>query len=471
MSFSSDRIMPERHRSILWNLLFCLLALIAGGGAFAGLASLKQQPEVREIPEKVLNVEVFRVEPADLQEIVIGFGTAVAEHEVEYAAQIAGEVTSVSPRLEVGEPVRGPSFEAQSTTVQQSRPVEGDLLLTIDPQVYHERLSQADAAIAEVESELKTLDQEEVNAERVLEKAQRDFQTSAAEHERLLKLFRAGTVTENEVSLSELELRRYERALIETRNAHDLFPLKRDQLRKRLLRLETDRKLAQIDVARTEVRPPFSGTISQVMVEKGQYVQPGTLLFRLTQTDRVEIAVPLHPLDFARVAKLVLQGRQPRVLLAENEISPDRWEGRVVRIAPEADPGTRTIDVFIEVDNTGISTPLLPGMFVQVRIEGPVIPAATVIPREAVLEVGSASNVFVVKEQRAESVAVQISRRLEGMAFVTSGLAPGDQVILTNLDVLRAGSRIDVQSERRIAEEILDEQTLRIHASPDDSGP
>jgi RND family efflux transporter MFP subunit len=458
--------MTERHRSLLWNSLFCLLALALGGAAFAGLASLKEKPEKRDIPEKTFNVEVFRVETADLREIVVGFGTAVAEHEVQYAAQVAGEVMSVSPRLEVGEAVSGPVFEQQSKTLPQSRQLPGDLLLTIDPQVFHERLSQTDAAYEEAQAELRTLAQEEANSKRVLDKAQRDFDTSNAEHERLIKLFKDGSATQNQLSLSELELRRYERVLVESQNAQELFPLKRDQLQKRLLRLESDRKLARIDVGRTEVRPPFSGLLSEVMVEKGQYVQPGTPLFRVTQIDHVEIAVPLHPLDFAKIAELVLAGEQPRAALSENEISGDRWEGRVVRIAPEADAGTRTIDVFVEVDNSGNPTPLLPGMFVQARIDGPLLENVTVIPREAVLSSGENSTVFAAREGQATPLAIEVSRRLEGMAFVAAGLEPGQQVILTNLDVLRDGSKVEVQTERSVEEELADEQTLRLKPRP-----
>ncbi len=461
--------MTERHRSLLWNLLFCLLALVLGGAAFAGLASLKEKPGKREIPEKTFNVEVFRVEAADLREIIVGFGTAVAEHEVQYSAQVAGEVISVSPRLEVGEAVSGPVFEQQSETLPQSRQLPGDLLLTIDPQVYHERLSQSDAAFEESQAEFRTLAQEEANAKRVLDKAQRDFETSNAEHERLEKLFKDGSVTQNQLSLSELEMRRYERVLVESQNAQELFPLRREQLQKRLLRLESDRKLARIDVDRTEVRPPFSGLLSDVMVEKGQYVQPGTLLFRVTQIDRVEIAVPLHPLDFAKIAELVLAGEQPHVALAENEVSGDRWEGRVVRIAPEADAGTRTIEVFVEVDNSGNPTPLLPGMFVQARIEGPLLENVTVVPREAILSSSDAAKVFVAKEGLASPVEIEVSRRLEGMAFVTSGLEPGQQIILTNLDVLRDGSKVEVQTTRSLSEELSDEQTLRL--KPSDASP
>jgi hypothetical protein len=54
------------------------------------------------------------------------------------------------------------------------------------------------------------------------------------------------------------------------------------------------------------------------------------------------------------------------------------------------------------------------------------------------------------------------------MAFV-AGLQPGEQIILTNLDVLRDGSKVEVQAERSVEEELADEQTLRL--KPPEASP
>jgi RND family efflux transporter MFP subunit len=226
-------------------------------------------------------------------------------------------------------------------------------------------------------------------------------------------------------------------------------------------RLQTEKKLASIDVRRTEVRAPFSGVLTEVHVEKGQYVQPGTPLYRVTQIDAVEIAVPLHPLDFAKLAELVLAGEQPEVELAENEVASSRWTGRVVRISPEADTSTRTIDVFVEVANKDVAVPLLPGSFVQARIEGPILNDVMVIPRAAII--GNASGttrVFVERDGKAVEVPVEVSRRLEAQAFISSGLTPGDRVVMTNLDAVSNGSHIAVQSTTTPAESLSDGQTL-----------
>ncbi|MGZ0172236.1 MAG: efflux RND transporter periplasmic adaptor subunit [Planctomycetales bacterium] len=454
--------MSEKTTSLSLNLIYCLLALLLGGGGFAGLASLREEPAKRDVETKIFNVEVYEVQRVNLQEIVKGFGSVVAEREVVYSAQVAGEVVAVSRRLKVGEAVSGPEFFPNDPVLETgSSQTKGEVLLAIDPEVYHERLTQADHTVEEALAELQTQKQQEQNNTRLLQTATRNFNTAKADHERMERLAKDGTVTQNQLTLSQLEERRYEQAFIEVDNQHSLFPAQRQQIQKRLDRLQTEKKLASIDVRRTEVRAPFSGVLTEVHVEKGQYVQPGTPLYRVTQIDAVEIAVPLHPLDFAKLAELVLAGEQPEVELAENEVASSRWTGRVVRISPEADTSTRTIDVFVEVANKDVAVPLLPGSFVQARIEGPILNDVMVIPRAAII--GNASGttrVFVERDGKAVEVPVEVSRRLEAQAFISSGLTPGDRVVMTNLDAVSNGSHIAVQSTTTPAESLSDGQTL-----------
>lgn len=454
--------MSEKHNSVLINLVYCLLALLIGGGGFAALASLREEPPKRDVEIKVFNVEVFDVQRVNVQEIIKGFGSVVAEREVVYSAQVAGEVVSVSPRLKVGESVQGPMFFPNDPDRETgSSQTQGDVLLAIDPDVYHARLTQADHAVEETMAEIQTLNQQAENNARLVDTSRRNYEVAKADYERMQKLVRQGTVTENQLELSQLEARRYERVLIEAENQQSLFAPQRQQLQRRLDRLQAEKKLALIDVQRTEVRAPFSGVLTEVHVEKGQYVQPGTPLYRVTRINAVEIPVPLHPLDFARVAELVLAGEQPAVALAENEVASKRWSGRVVRISPEADPSTRTIDVFVEVSNEDVEVPLLPGSFVQARIAGPVLNDVIVIPRDAVMgNRDESARVFVARDGKAVEVPVEVSRRLEGQAFISAGLEPGDRVVMTNLDALADGAPIAAQTAITPAESLKNSQTL-----------
>ena len=48
--------MSEKHDSLPINLVLCTLAILVGGGGFAGLASLREEPAKREVETKVFNV-------------------------------------------------------------------------------------------------------------------------------------------------------------------------------------------------------------------------------------------------------------------------------------------------------------------------------------------------------------------------------------------------------------------------------
>ena len=54
-------------------------------------------------------------------------------------------------------------------------------------------------------------------------------------------------------------------------------------------------EIAQLEVSRCLIRAPFAGQITQRIVQEGQLVAPGTLLFKLLQTGKIEITAELSP--------------------------------------------------------------------------------------------------------------------------------------------------------------------------------
>ena len=439
---------PRRSLTIrtILSVVLSLGALLVGLAAFVGLASLKQPPAARDRIVKTYNVEVFSVEPTDLREIVSAFGTARADREVIIAAQVAGTIVETHPQLRVGQLIR-----AQ----RGSERLYGDLLVRIDPRTYAERVTQAERRIAEDEAELERLKQEQANNEVLLKQAEEDVQTYREEYDRIRGLAERGVATPNDVTKARLELQRYEAALLQRKNEQELFPLRIEQLRRRQTTTQSELQVAQLDLNRTEVRPPFDGIASEVMVEQGQYVRPGDPLVRLTQTGVVEIPVSLTLDDYARLGKRVADAREtgdaPVVALAENETAEPRWKGRLVRVAPEANERTRTIWGYVIVENDAQPVPLLPGTFVNARIEGPLLENVTVVPRDAIIE----ERLFVANGNgTAERRKVNVARTLQTLAVVNSGVEPGDQVILTNLDVIYDGAQVEVQAKRGLRDEI-----------------
>lgn len=444
--------MIQRHRSVPLNIVICVAVLFVGGAVFAGLAAMKKDPPTKEPATQVFNVTVFDVKPADLREVVTGFGTVASEEEVTYSAQVGGEIVEISSLLKVGTAVDGSPRSGSEPR---------DPLLRIDPDVYVEMETQAENALEEAKAQKELLAARKANNERLIAQAEQDDKDAKDEYDRAKANFEGKTITESAFTQARLEYNRYHNALLQLQNEATLFPAQEKTLAQQILSLETKVRLAGIDLDHTRITAPFSGVLSEVHVEKGQLVQPGSPLFKVTNLDVVEIAVPLHALDAKKVHDRLKAGEQPLVEIAINETTKAMWTGVVTRIAPRADEDARTIDVFVEVTNKPGGTPLLPGSFVQVRIEGPVLKNVVAIPRDAILgnhpEVG---RIFVAKDGKVTARQVKIARRLEGMAFI-SDLPGGEQILLSNLDVVQDGSQVKVQSKRTLDEEIAQQTTLR----------
>ncbi len=451
---------PPADRRLLKSVLLSALVLAAGAAGSYGLAQLRKPPELKAASNRQYNVETFTVQPVDLREIVNAFGTARPEKEVVLSAQVAGEVSQILPQLKVGLKVKGPRSADASLAIQafsdnRVENTDGDLLVRIDPSSYEERVAAARHRLSADQSDLNRIEQEEANLARVYEKIVADWEDSEREYKKTAKLREQGINTESDLRRAQMELRQHEKAKVQSHNERDLLPLRREQTQRMIESHTTDLKLSTLDLARTFIRPPFDGVLSTVHVERGQYVRVGEPLVTITAVSEVEIPLAVTLDDYAKLLPDVLERRYPTVELAENETSKPRWTGHVVRVSPKADEQTRTATVFIRVENTMQVTPLLPGTFVHARVEGPVLKRVLAVPRDAV----SNGHVFVERDGKVAQQSVLVSRILNGMALITSGLAPNDRVVLTNLDVLFEGAAVTVSLERSLAEELARQRT------------
>ncbi len=193
-------------RRVLVTLVLCILLPVCGIVVFQQLASLKQPPAERELIEKIYNVEVFHVEPANLQEIISGFGTARADREVTLSAEVAGSIESVHPRLKVGRDVHPQRIRLDDSGRSETLPA--DVLLHIDRKTYQQRVEQSQKRIAEATTELQQLEQEKKNLILESEKVKADITEYRREFQRILKLQQDGVLVERDVTIARLEVQR-----------------------------------------------------------------------------------------------------------------------------------------------------------------------------------------------------------------------------------------------------------------------
>jgi RND family efflux transporter MFP subunit len=115
--------------------------------------------------------------------------------------------------------------------------------------------------------------------------------------------------------------------------------------------------------------------------------------------------------------------------------------GKLARIAPAAEPGTRSIGVTIELANP--KEEFRAGQYAMARVVLPDPVQRLAIPMSAVGNTAGQDHVWVIENGTLMRRAVTIGRRdeRERRAEVVSGLSAGTQVLAARFDNLREGAK------------------------------
>lgn len=206
-------------------------------------------------------------------------------------------------------------------------------------------------------------------------------------------------------------------------------------------RLEYDR--SRHTELRTRLVTPIDGVILALARDEqsrpladGQLVATGLVIARIAPVDPLVADIDVVGDDVARIAV----GQLARV--RQHALSDRSFEGRVRRLAPSVDPVTRALRAEVEVGNG--ERRLRPGMFVEVTIIVERREGVTVVPRDAVTERGGARVVFVQRGQRVVQRPVELGLGDDQRIEVSSGVEPGEKVVIRGLETLTDQTRVRV---------------------------
>jgi membrane fusion protein, multidrug efflux system len=194
---------------------------------------------------------------------------------------------------------------------------------------------------------------------------------------------------------------------------------------------------AQID--KTIIKAPFSGELGLREVSPGAYVTPQTLIGTLQQTDKVKIDFTV-PETFASIIK---KGNKIRIQTSEMKESA---EATISAIEPQIDAATRNIKVRALLSSGTIS----PGAFVKVLLdqerEGIMVPSNSIIPDALV------NQVVVAHKNKAVFTNIETGLRNNNLVEITSGINPGDSVIISGMLFVRPNAAIKVKKVKKLSE-------------------
>ncbi|HEX6036997.1 efflux RND transporter periplasmic adaptor subunit [Longimicrobium sp.] len=189
------------------------------------------------------------------------------------------------------------------------------------------------------------------------------------------------------------------------------------------------------EVGDTRVVAPSSGTIERRMVNPGEHVNRNVALFTLVRGDVLELA--------AAVPERAAAGVQPGQTVRFTADGA-QFTGRVARISPSVDPGSRSVTIYVQVPNP--DGRLRAGTFASGRIVSRVLDDAMVVPLAALREGGQGGQpvVYRVADGKIDVANVTVGLRDEtnGLVEITDGLSEGDQVVVGNVGILGKGMSV-----------------------------
>jgi multidrug efflux system membrane fusion protein len=281
---------------------------------------------------------------------------------------------------------------------------EGDLMVEIDPRPYQVQL---DMALGQQARDQATLDNARVDLDR--------YQ----------KLLAQNAIPEQQLSTQKATVAQAEGVV------------KSDQ--------------AQIDSAKLNlvychINAPITGRVGLRLVDPGNIVHA-------TDTNGLVVITQIQPISVIfTVAEDDLQVVL-RKLAAGQHLSAEAWDrantakigaGTLVTVDNQIDPTTGSLRLRADFDNS--ANRLFPNQFVNVRLLVEQKHGVALVPSAVIQRTTSSTYVYVVKPDRSVTVRQITVGVTEGEdTEVTSGIAPGDVLVMTGVDKLQEGTQVTVQ--------------------------
>lgn len=309
--------------------------------------------------------------------------TLTALNEVKLTAQVNGYITGI--------------YFKDGNKVSK-----GQRLYTIDQQVYGANLQQA----------IANLQVQQTN----LVKAQKDA-------DRYHDLEKHDAIAKQQVDYADAAL---------------------DAAKKQVTAAQANVNAVRANVGFAVIRAPFTGTIGISQVKPGTAVVAGQTILNTVSTDNpVAVDINVNQNDIFQFLKLQQQKQNKSDTTFTLYFGSEKYDypGQIYLIDRAVDPQTGTIKARLLFPNP--KGMLKPGMNATVRVATNNTAPSIVIPYKAVTEqLGEYFTYVVGDSNKVQQQKVELGPQLEGNVVITSGLQPGDKIVVEGVQNLHQGSVI-----------------------------
>ncbi|MBE0585273.1 MAG: efflux RND transporter periplasmic adaptor subunit [Desulfofustis sp.] len=192
-------------------------------------------------------------------------------------------------------------------------------------------------------------------------------------------------------------------------------------------------KEARTMLGYTTISAPFSGIITRKMASIGDLATPGKPLLQLENEGQLQV---LADVPESLVLALSIGDELPIHLPAAGL----QITGRIIEIAPTADPRSRTAPIKLAIES---SAQIRSGQFARISLPSGT-GAAFMVPEDAVLPFGQMERIFLTDGQRARLQLVKTGLRHDGAVEILAGVTVGDRVIVSGHRHLQDGQPVTI---------------------------
>lgn len=464
-----------------------------GVGAYFWLTTATESPRTKNKGGRGQPVRVVVVAEVEAVPRVTGYGEVAAARSWQGVAALGGTVIEMHEDVQVGRLIR-----------------EGTVLFEIDPEEVELEKFRTVASAKGVQAQIAELKTREQSAQASLAVEAKVLALAKKELERAELLYRQGNAALTEVEAAQGAVLGAQKSVVALQNTLAELPASRRVLQAQLEEVNVGVTGAEIVLARTKIVAPFTMRLRELNVTTGQTVTSGQIVVVGESLDVLEVTArlpiggidPLLP-DRPERPPALLPPSDPEAEPEGEPIEPEQpddptpaqplevppvaaptggsgwfdriadaitpvvrlrtagvdatWPARFSRFAG-VDPVSRTTGVVVEIDRSrrrsgSNSVRLTSGMHVTVEFFGAPKPGCLAVPIEAIHD-GVAY--VVVDDQRLELRPLEIDWAQEDFVCVGSGLAPGDQVIVSEVvpavDGMRVTPTVDPFETDRLAD-------------------
>ena len=401
--------MKRNYKKILISIFILVTGVILTIGCSGNKENSENTNNAPIIKSKIYKV---RMQNLPLTESMVG--TVISKNQANVSSKVMGTIQDIY--VKEGESVKA-----------------GQRLAKVDSRDLIPNVVKANAGIKEVESGLSELNKSKEELAAAQQAAQANYDYASTSLHRMQNLYDRQAISKDMLDETIRQYKLAESNLATVVAKQGGLEDKRNQLLAKQNQVKADQQLANVYLGYASINSPISGIVIKKFMDKGSMATPGQPIFQIETPDyQFEVAVKESLFSQVKV------GQKVEVKL---DTLSQPIEGSIVEIVSSADPASRTFTIKISLPKIeGVRS----GQFGKALFTfGDT--QKLVIPKSALVDRGALEGVYALDSSNMSRFRlVKTGDEYGDMIEITTGLEPNDRILISDLDKIQEGNKVEV---------------------------